>query len=246
MSQRLALWLSIVVVVGCAHRSPSDSAAASTSPVATGAIRWSPSLRLQSIALVDRRFNERFEAPYEVARFEEPTATRMLSTCADYFLLQPKGFAPTTDVDAAALKVDGAHCHALRALRTAKAPSRVAPLVLTASSLDDLPARLAPAPSPVDIEEQAIAAKGGKSWKAYDKTASLVVIDGAHARVTSAASITQLEILAQADFDEDGSQDSMVLTTSGGTEGTWKEVALTLISRETDKGVFQVLRTIPL
>jgi hypothetical protein len=170
----------------------------------------------------------------------------MVSTCADYFLLQPQGFTPQSDVDAAALKIEGAHCHVIRALRTAMAPSRVAPLVLTPSSLNDLPARLAPAPSPVEIEEQDAATKAGTSWKGYDRTASLVVLDGARARETSAGSLTHLEILAQADFDGDGSQDSLILTTSGGTEGTWNAVALNLISREADKVVFKVLRTIPL
>ncbi|MES1204580.1 MAG: hypothetical protein ABUS79_01460 [Pseudomonadota bacterium] len=206
-------------------------------------------MRLKSLAAIDGRLEELFGDPYEVNRADSPSGhsdRQSVTNCLSHFALQGRGYESRTQVDAAALLVEGARCETVRYLRRAQPARRRLPLVLAGDALERFPALLAPAPSPLERELREIATRNGKSWRAYDATASLSTVAVSQARVTAAESITDIQILARADFDQDGGEDLLVLTVSGGTNGTWHEIHLRLLGFGTAGALLRVVEEIRL
>jgi len=57
---------------------------------------------------------------------------------------------------------------------------------------------------------------------------------------------TKLDVLARADFDGDGNGDLLVRTVSFGTEGSWREVRLRVLSRRQNSAVLALMSELPL
>lgn len=241
-------FLPLLLALGCASRA---TPVGETSAQASGgiAIWWAPSLRLPSLAAIDRRLEEPFAEAYDVQRIgdgAEKVDQRVVINCATYFVLQPQRYEPRSEVDAAALKVEGAKCAAVRALRNAKRPTSRFDFALNSQTLATFPADLAPAPGPLQREHRDEAGREGKSWHGYDGDASLAPTAAWQARVTAAESVTNIEVLGRADFDGDGVDQVMVLTVSGGTKGSWTEVRLRVLTLAAGGAVFRVSREIPI
>jgi hypothetical protein len=236
-----------MMAISCSHPAPAprNSAATSSTDVA---IWWAPSLGLDSIASIDSRLDQRFSAPIDVVHLASKgqlADRQIVTSCASYFALRAKGYEPVSEIDSAALKVEGAKCHAIEALRSAKPASRRWSFELDKDALARLPAALAPAPNPTDIENRAAATQAGKSWRGYDGSASLVPTDASRARVGTLDSTTEIETLGRADFDGDGVDDILLLTVSQGTHGSWREVRLRLLVPAATSPVLRVAKEIP-
>ena len=235
-----------VVSISCAH---GGSDVPGTNPMTKDGVWWASSLRLPSLNGIDSRLEEPFPYPFEVSRVGDglaPTSSKVVTNCKTYFTLQSEGYAPRVDVDAAALKVEGANCLTLRALRKARSPSRPVAFLLQGNSLGELPADLAPAPSPLELERKTAATRSGSSWHAYDGSAILSVKDPYRGSVAASGSTTDLEILAQADFDGNGTMDTLLLTISGGRTGTWSEIHLRMLTRQFPAAALSVVSELPL
>jgi hypothetical protein len=251
-AERMSLdshWLLLpLLAIRCAS-SPIPTSETTFQSSGDARIWWAPSLKLSSLGAIDRRLEEPFADVYVVDRIAGSSPSldqKEIGTCATYFVLRPQGYEPRSEVDAAALKVEGAKCATLRSLRNAKRPANRLPFALNPRALTTLPADLAPAPSPLERQHREDARRDGKSWQGYDGSASLSLTTSSQARVTSAESITNIEVLGRADFDGDGRDDVMLLTVSGGTKGSWTEVRLRVLTADPSGSVLRVSYELPI
>jgi hypothetical protein len=251
MRPRRALLVALLALAmaGCAHEPPAAGGAATPgADAASAAIWWSPSLKLASLHEIGPRLDRPFDAPIDVTVAGGGGPPQQATSCTTYFALRASGFEAATVVDTAALKLEGAACHTVRALATARPATRdsLRDFRLDDAALSQLPPSLGPQPSPTDLEGRRRATGAGKSWAAYDPRARLTATDATHARVTSGGSTTEIEILARADFDGNGTDDLLVSTVSYGNEGSWREVRLHMLTRAPGKSVLELAQEIAL
>src|SRR5450432_656854 len=146
--------------------------------------------------------------------------------------------------DAAAMRIEGATCQALRALQTARPASKNPrqAFSLGAETLGQLPAAMGPAVNPADVDRRTKATAAGKSWTFADPEATLMVSDAWTARVKGGGWMTELKVLARGDFDGDGYEDILFEAVSTGTEGRWSDISLRLLTTASGTSVMRILR----
>lgn len=247
MSTTFAGCLSLMAMLGvaCAHSGPAADSQNLNHPIDRD-IWWAPSLGLTSLTAVDERLRQNFAEPIDVVRVTSGSQLperQVITSCRAYFNL--KGYEPVTENDSAALKVEGAKCHAIEALDTVRPASRKVPFTFAPGALEELPAGLSPAPNPADVDLRATATKKGTSWHGYDESASLIITDASRAKVVARDSVSKIEILGRADFDGDGIEDVMLLIISQGTEGSWRDVRLCVVTRAAQADVLRVIKELP-
>jgi hypothetical protein len=170
-----------------------------------------------------------------------------MTNCQDYLRLRPQGYEARTEVDFAAMKIEGSRCQALKALERAQPAARTPLRVLVDQAfLTVLPPALGPENTPVDLERRERATREGAAWKALDPDATITIRSPEGATVTGADWTTRVDVLARADFDGDGNGDLLVRTVSFGTEGSWREVRLRVLSRRRNSAVLAVTAELPL
>jgi|GEM_PF-7080086 len=249
MSIRCLLWLVHICALwatACVHHGSAPPAQSQGESLATE-ICWSPTLRLTSVSMINSRLETPFEAPIEVVRIATGQAgdRRVMTNCTSYFALRSGNYEPESDGDTAAMKLEGGKCQAVQALRLARPPRQTSleAFHLDNGALDQLPPSLGPESNPTDLQEREQATQAGKSWHAYDPLAHIGrVTSSQDAVVISGQLTTEVAILARADLDGDGVDDILVQTLSFGTEGSWREVRLRLLTRVGNHGVLRVTR----
>jgi hypothetical protein len=236
-----ALWAT-----ACSH-SQNVAPTPSRSGQPASSIWWSPALRLSSTAMVDSRLETLFEAPIDVVKSTDGKSfdRKLMTNCLSYFALRTVGYEPESDGDTAAMKLEGAKCQAVRALRQSK-PSQAASLEafrLDDGALQKLPPTLGPESSPADIQAREAATRFGKTWQAYEPLAHLGrVVSPQEADVTTPESTTEIKVLVRADLNGDGADDILVQTLSFGTEGSWREVRLRLLTTDGYGPVLKIIK----
>jgi hypothetical protein len=205
---------------------------------------WSQLLKLASIQGIPEALALPFDAPIDVAG-KSPSGSleqATMTNCETYFTLRKQGYEARSEVDFAAMKVEGARCHALTALRNTASPS-AHPLdrfSLGRDALAELPPALGPEPSPGERERRENATRQGISWSAFDPQATITTRGPESGIVKGPDWTTRLEILVRGDFTGDGTMGVLLRTVSYGTEGSWKEVRLRILSREGNKPVLVI------
>ena len=101
---------------------------------------------------------------------------------------------------------------------------------------------MGPAVHPAERDRREAAASAGKSWAAVDPEARLKVADAWTAQIQGTDWRTELEVLGRADFDGDGRVDLLVRTVATGSEGSWSEVRLRLLTWRGPDGPLVVTR----
>jgi hypothetical protein len=211
---------------------------------------WSPSLHLDSLDAIPARLDAPFPEPVAVAALGPDRSLKQatIASCAGYFQLRPKGYEPLAEPDRAAMKMDAATCWALEALAEAR-PAKMRPLrpfPVAQETLARLPPTLGPMAMPLDRDRRSQAARAGKSWSAADPDARAVQTDDWDAQVKGTDWTTDLHILARGDLDGDGADDLLVETVSTGSEGSWSEVRLRLLTSVPGDPVLRVVKDYPL
>jgi hypothetical protein len=204
-------------------------------PRASPELWWSPSLKLASLSEIPQALARPFDYPFDVVATSSSgeTLQATMANCTDYLALRVKQYEAATQNDFTAMKLEGSRCHALTALQNARPgsqPTIPAPL-LSDSALSMLPPALGPEATPADRERRENATHAGTSWQTLDPDAVIVSKGPRAAAVSGSDWTTQLEVLAQADFDGDGREEVLLSTVSYGREGSWREVRLRLLSR---------------
>jgi len=218
--------------------------------VAMDSLWWSPLLTLAAIREIPAALSLPFETPLDVTA-TSPTARLppgVITNCESYFAFRGMGYEAQSENDSAAMKIEGARCQALKALRTTAPSSRRPPLPLSlgTDALAFLPPVLGPGPSPGERSRRQDATNQGMSWGAYDPKATIAAPGADSAVVTGPDWTTKLEILARGDFTGDGTTDILLRTVSYGSEGSWREVRLRVLSQDGNKPVMAVKNELPL
>ena len=210
------------------------------------AVWWSPSLKLDSIDAASKRLAEPFAYPYDVVAPAKGSATQqeVVTNCSTYFKLRPQGFEPMSQPDLAAMKLEGASCEAIRALRSVRPASKgdTKSVVRDSSALSLLPPDLGPEEMPAERQRRESATRQGLARAAVDPRATVTSLDSTSIRVQSDAWRTDVVILGRGDFDGDGSDDLLLQPVSSAREGSWREVRLRLLSRQNGSPVLRVIR----
>ncbi len=244
------LWMCASVVsifaTACSHGGNVTSTQSQTRLSAVS-VWWSPALRLSSTAMIDSRLATSFEASIDVVKSADGKSVdrKVMTDCASYFALRTVGYEPESDGDTAAMKLVGAKCQAVRALRESQPCQRASleTFRLDDSALQKLPPALGPESSPTDVQSREAATRLATPWKAYEPKAHLEhVASPFEAAVTTPDSTTEITVLVRADLDGDGADDILVQTLSFGTKGSWREVRLRLLTRDGDKPVLKIVR----
>ena len=233
---------------GCAHQSASRTEPSAVPSV--DSIWWSPVLKLASVDAIPHELASPFDYPIDVTRRAQSDNVdrAVMTSCATYLALRERGYEATSETDFAAMKMTGARCQALKILTTTTSQSRgrVARFSLSREALSDLPPALGPEPTPGATTRREGATQQGLSWSAVDPFATYTGRSPDSGVVSGPDWTTKLEILARADFTGDGAVDVLLRTVSYGTEGSWREIRLRVLSRHKDKPVLVIERELPL
>jgi hypothetical protein len=251
-SEMIFSWCGVFAVIAaicataCSH-SHNVAPTPSQGDPSTASVWWSPALHLSTTAMVDSRLGAPFEAPIDVVKSIDANSVdrKVMTSCLSYFALRTVGYEPESDGDTAAMKLEGAKCQAIRALRESK-PAQRASLEgfrLDNGALQKLPPALGPESSPADVQAREAATRFGKTWQAYEPLAHLGhVVSPQEAEVMTPESTTEIKLLVRGDLTGDGADDILIQTLSFGTEGSWREVRLRLLTRDGDKPVLRILK----
>ncbi len=171
-----------------------------------------------------------------------------MANCVSYFELRPKGYEPMAQPDLTAMKVTGAECWAVKTLGTARpATARpIRPFPLNQSVLARLPPVLGPMAMPADRDRRLHANSEGQPWSAIDPDAQVVAQEEWSAQVKAKDWTTDLQIFVRGDLNGDGVDDVLISTVSTGSEGSWGEVRLRLLSTVAGTSVLHVVKEYPL
>jgi hypothetical protein len=238
---RLLLLIGMVAVSIPVLRSQEGPASAPRKP--RHPVQYGSRLNLSSASEIDKRLD---------APFPEGTAPAAVNSCTQ--LLAKCGvtskwncasqFPSTSDRDLDALKGTFADCLILRELQraTPATSSHVAELKWDEHVLSLLPPPLAINVSDEWTRKAEEAAARGKSWPAFDKSATAAT-DGPDQIVVHGDGFVERVILwGRGDFNGDGVEDLLVQTLDTLTGGTYRNTRLFILTRKTPRGKLSVVR----
>lgn len=211
---------------------------------------WSPSLELGSLDQIDERLERKFwpdqSEGMPVVKGEWPGDTEaFIDSCASYEELTSEGYYALNNHNDKVLMFHSSFCYAIGKLPGAK-PSRtsyVNEITLNPHIFDYLPAMVNPAGSCDFVCRQYVANERRIPWSKFEvsEIESVDVLDPYKMDVKTTTEILTLEILARADFNEDGVEDLLIRVTANGIEGTWGTTEVYTLTRDTPDGVLWLL-----
>ena len=220
-----------------------DEALASGSPYA---VTWSHQL-LQFLspagenasdaleASLDRTWDDAFELTNGSQNAEAHTCRQLLAVDETYEPVRSWEFAVFQD--------RRARCRAVTLVARAK-PSRASALrqfELDGEAPQRLPAALALVVSPDDEQRVDQATTEGKPWNAVEDVHLVSRVSPEEARYGDGISEQDIVVLARGDFDDDGSEDLLLLSHGWLREGSYSVTRLFLVSRELSAKVARLL-----
>lgn len=215
-------------------------------PPAPGAVSWTKSLGLKSLADIDTRLKTPWQQPFDVFVKDDKVT---ITNCADYLKVVRGKWSSTEPQEEEYILINGLDCHALDLLRNAKPATQDDPFKLTPDANTVLPPDLGVVASDDDVADVRKAGKLNKPWKAVapgmngkvDQSEPDTVVftddaDGMMARLTE---------IARGDFTGSGTQEIIIRSVSGATQGTYAATHLYVLGRSDAKPVLVVKKRFP-
>jgi len=209
---------------------------------------WSPVLELDSLEDIDARLERTFWPgddegmplfKIEADEREDVSA----ANCIELRLLVDKGYRGAGSHDYWVQEYLLAHCRAIEWMRRARPAKRsfLRDFVLDEEAIHVLPALVDISPSCDFVCRQRVANERPIPLSQFTPVFRITVTSDEEIEIRTLAIETDLSILARGDFNDDGLDDLLLLTSSGATEGTWANAEIYLLSRETPGSVLRVL-----
>lgn len=211
----------------------------------------SPLFELESIDKIDERMNREFFPGGEgipLVKGEWPGDDETLTNnCVSYEKLYNEGYYARTNYTLKILQFHTAICHALELLASAK-PARtsfVSTFKFDRKAVTFLPAMITSAGSNDYACRQFVANERRISWSDFStyEFEEIEVVNDYEMNTKTIGEHVSLQILARADFNNDGLEDIMVRVHQNAVGGTWGSTGITLITRDSPNGVFWVLKS---
>ena len=180
-------------------------------------IWWSPSLELESLDMIDERLKKKFwpdrEGGIPVYKGEWPgESDAFVDSCDSFNKLKSEGYYARSNLDVKSLYKRVTTCFILEELRQAKPSptSYVEDIKLSPELLNYLPAMVNPAASCDFLCRQHVANERRIPWSKFEVMRFLnVKVDHEHRmEVLTESKHLNLEIMARADFNDDGVQET--------------------------------------
>lgn len=225
-------------------------------------IWWSPESNIDSLDQFDEPFEKEFgsggDGRMRVYKGEQPNKDEAYAyDCRSVLRLDNDGYFPKPRLDIKGFyppdsipEMDqffqySKRCELMEILRDTK-PSQVSHVrdfEFDLTSIDYLPALIDASPSCDFLCRQYRANERGISWRDFEvgEFLSVEIIHKYHMVVTTDTSRADLEILAWADFNGDGTEDMLVQFIGGATHGTWGAQKKYILSRDEPEAVLRAL-----
>lgn len=217
-------------------------------------IWWSPVLELESLEKIDERLERKFWAHGDgipVVKGDWPGDTEaFIDSCASYDRLTNEGYYASNNLNDKVLMFNSSFCHALDMLANAKLSliSYVGDITLSPGIVDYLPAMVESGKS-CDMQCRLVDAnvrcvpwsKFGVSRLDASKFKSIDVLNQYKMDVTTDTTSVTLEIMARADFNDDGTEDILLWINETALGGTWGSTNVIALTRDTADGVLWAL-----
>lgn len=211
---------------------------------------WSPEFSFVTLDQFDEPFEKEFGSEGDgrmlVYKGEGPNKEEAYAyDCRSLLKLDFEGYFPkTTSQVEKFLKYDK-QCDVMEILRETK-PSQVSNVndfIFDNTSIDFLPAMVNRSGSCDFACRQYRANEKAISWRDFEisEFLSIQIIHKYRMVVTTDNSLADLEILARADFNNDGTEDMLVQYIGGATHGTWGTILKFILSRDEPDAVLRVL-----
>ena len=246
MRRKLTLLITTLVVALCLGRAnPAWAQEAAPYPV-----WWSPSLDLESLDKIDQRLAMKFPPKtgrgVTLYKGERPDdAEAFIDSCVSYDKFRKEGYYARSNHSEQILRFHWSFCTALEMLRSAK-PSRISyvnDVTLNPDIVDYFPAMVNLTGACEFLCRQYVANERRIPWSKFEapEIESIDVVNPYQMRVKTRAMSMTLEILARADFNEDGLEDLLVRVDGGAIRGTWGTTNLFTLTRDRRESVLWVL-----
>jgi len=217
-------------------------------------IWWSPELELESLEKIDERMERKFWIGGDgipVIKSNDSSDTEVfIDSCASYNKLSNEGYYTANNLNSKTLMLYSSICHALEMLANAKPSfsSYINNIILSQNIVDYLPAMVESGISCdmmcrlVDANERCVPwSKFGVSRLDTSKFQSIDIVNQYKMDVVTSTKSLTLEIIARADFNDNGIEDLLLWVNETAIEGTWGSTNVIVLTREIADGVLWVL-----
>ena len=171
--------------------------------------------------------------------------TEFARSCADIRIFEAEGSGALDSPDVYLWSLVGDRCLPIENLREARPAKRsfVRDFVLDADALDYLPAMVTLSPACEELCRLYVANVKRIPWNEYatGEIQNVTVKRNHEFKVETEFDDIEIEILARADFNDDGVEDLYLDVTVKSKEGRWGDSALFFVTRESSDGVLWVL-----
>lgn len=209
---------------------------------------WSPSLELESLDKIDQRLARKINPDGEGFRIEvglgKTRRTALASSCADIRALERQGQGAIASRDVHLRFTISEYCVPIETLKRARPAERsyVRDFVLNAEALDYLPAMVSLSPSCDGMCRLYVANERRISLNEFGSGGYDVNEKSDYAfEIETDYDISQVEILARADFNFDGIEDLLVYVFAKAKEARWGARELFVMTREAPDAVLRVM-----
>lgn len=208
-------------------------------------VQWNPKLNLDSLASLNKRLAQPWAFPLKVSRSTGPDWKKkefaLMQNCVSYFELTSQGFQASPIRDQ---QMEGATCHALKALQEAAQPNRsfLSDFKFDDHSVGRLPPNVGLIISKEDVRRIQQANEAGLSWAQAETLTNVKVIKGQKLVVEGEGWGVRLEIYAKGDFTNDGIEDLLIMTHGWMTGGTYQAIRLVLLTASKPKEILTLVK----
>ena len=238
----------ILNVVSCLLMVGLSGSAASAERGEAYPVWLSPSFGLDSLGGVDAVLEQPIYPDEEGFRLfvgiGKNRRTEFVRSCADIerFRAESSGAVTSPDVELWRL---GNVCAPVERLKKAKPATKsyVRDFVLDADALDYLPAMVTLSPACEELCRLYVANEKRIPWSEYEtgEIQNVTVTSDHEFKVETESDDIEIEILARADFNDDGVEDLYLDVSVKSKEGRWGDGALFFVTRESRNQVLRVL-----
>ncbi len=209
---------------------------------------WSPVLELDSLEGIDARLHRALwlgdDEGMPLFKIEDDKREDVsAANCIELRLLVDKGYRGAGSHDYWVQQYLLAQCRAIELMKRARPAKRsfLRDFVLDEEAIHVLPAMVEDSSSCDFVCRQRVANERPIPLSQFTPVFRVTVTSDQEIEIRTLAIETDLSILARGDFNDDGLDDLLLLTSSGATEGTWANAEIYLLSRETPGSVLRVL-----
>jgi hypothetical protein len=230
MQVRTALFAAFAIACGpqVSQTSPTNGPVNTNQAAALAPVWRSPSLGVRD-GDAAAALRAPFEYPVSVANSAKVSASA--ASCEDYFRLKAEGYGAKSEEDHNSWRSEGVRCEAIkRSLIMRPGGGETARAFLTDTQLlQGLPASVGPSVSSDELALRKESEAKGQTWSDYAPAATLELQTDV-AIVKEPDTISRLRPLAAGDLDGDGEAELLVEAVCNGTEGTWVDIRLLMLS----------------